>query len=516
MDSLHQDYAEVKASLGSAEPPPAVPIDEDGGGGAAENVPPCLTGGSNQGDVRFLDSKARGASIDWLSVTLDAKIARKFFQHQPLVKSGRGTAGFLRSASYAYLYPSWLPDGGVVTGFAKLVRKRMPLVESKRWGREYESIDASGAGADCFAQQMSGLVGEESRASRIDFAFDLSCASGFTPEMFVASIKGRLEEQGLTERIAGTNGVNTCYVGAVGAGREIRIYRKDREDAEYGYYHGPTLRIELIDRDERADQLWQTYRVDREAAYALAVAHIEALTGFQIEGQGFADVPALTAPAASDVVEKVVQFAKQYGPFIASCTRAGIDLAAISAKQAENCSKSSARRSRLLEEEIKLAGAESVTERALARVGRTDEDDPAGAQEPDQRPKASASLDRAGLCRVCGKTTRHWVSFDGRNGSCLCRECAGLPPIVNQQEEWGDGNARQGHEASEGLESLQEEVGFRDGAAESLRSRERVYGSALVRSGAEAGGQGGPVDVELRQGLYLPELERGTEGTISS
>lgn len=44
--------------------------------------------------------------------------------------------------------------------------------------------------------------------------------------------------------------------------------------------------------------------------------------------------------------------------------------------------------------------------------------------EPKRNIKAHPLLWREGICKVCGNKTSDWVSFDGSNNTCLCRECA--------------------------------------------------------------------------------------------
>jgi len=48
-------------------------------------------------------------------------------------------------------------------------------------------------------------------------------------------------------------------------------------------------------------------------------------------------------------------------------------------------------------------------------------------QPPPPKPNHSANknlwLNKEGVCRVCKKITRDWVVFDGKNNTCLCRDC---------------------------------------------------------------------------------------------
>lgn len=49
--------------------------------------------------------------------------------------------------------------------------------------------------------------------------------------------------------------------------------------------------------------------------------------------------------------------------------------------------------------------------------------------DPEQIPPLADAnprmpFQRSAVCRVCGKTTADWVSYDGKNKTCLCRECA--------------------------------------------------------------------------------------------
>ena len=42
---------------------------------------------------------------------------------------------------------------------------------------------------------------------------------------------------------------------------------------------------------------------------------------------------------------------------------------------------------------------------------------------PGHSTKEHRPFERMATCRVCGKSTSDWISFDGKTGTCLCRSC---------------------------------------------------------------------------------------------
>jgi hypothetical protein len=47
------------------------------------------------------------------------------------------------------------------------------------------------------------------------------------------------------------------------------------------------------------------------------------------------------------------------------------------------------------------------------------------AKRPENQEEYLVPFARTGTCKNCGKQTDDWVSFDGRTGTCVCRDCSG-------------------------------------------------------------------------------------------
>ncbi len=74
-----------------------------------------------------------------------------------------------------------------------------------------------------------------------------------------------------------------------------------------------------------------------------------------------------------------------------------------------------------------LASVAVEKNRAVARVEKARRflqgDIDSSADEPAHPAAAERPFGRAGVCRVCGVVTTDWVQFDGRDATCICRDC---------------------------------------------------------------------------------------------
>lgn len=295
---------------GSASPVAAAPGDDaaaaDGSDGVSAN-PPLLTGG-------LLRPLSR--SIDWLTVTVNAAVARDLLADTRLDEPGYARPGFKRSERRL----TW---GGLCW------RKWEPLQPSNAFGLEYESWEWSGPAAACAAEFLAGKA--DCRPSRVDVAFDFECPESFMSDDLVPHYQPWAVSKGISLGIAGQGGVNTHNVGSKQSDRWIRIYRKDLRDPVLMNLLGPVLRIEPVLKGDLAVAWWETWRVSYDTALAGAAWHVHEMMGLRVQ-DSMHEVPPLVMPESADEAEELWQFLRQHGDRLAAWNRAGVPVADLAEK----------------------------------------------------------------------------------------------------------------------------------------------------------------------------------------
>ena len=281
------------------------------------------TGTEQQGDadrtVDWLAGHLVSAAVDWLSVTVGAaedvgSVGAALVAATTLEEPGRAQTGFRASERRQCL-------GGTC------YRKRDPHQPSKRWGERYESWEWSGGPASWAAGFLRGRW-PELKPTRVDIAFDFSCGSAFTADDFAAAVEDHHESRGVSGGVAGQGGVNTRYIGASTSEVRIRVYRKDLQDPSFAEFIGPTLRVELVLKGDRALAWWSLWDQDEEAAKQAASSLVHDYTGFRPLA-GDHGWPELELPAASDEAERLALFVNQHGPQLVAWHQAGVDVVAL-------------------------------------------------------------------------------------------------------------------------------------------------------------------------------------------
>lgn len=249
-----------------------------------------------------------GEGIDWLTVTVgDPEALAELLRKTSLKEAGKGLRGFEASERrLCYGGECW--------------RRYRPFTASQTWGRDYECWEWESELADSAAWQLRGL---QVRPSRVDLAWDYSINERITADSWYRHIRRHAKEQGISLGVAGQGGVNTRYVGSSSSSRRIRCYRKDLQNDLVKAQFGPVLRVELILRDEYAQQFWSEWSKGSEFAYQLGAAHIRAMTGFLCR-PGEVGVIGPLHVRGSDELGTLLALRRQYGEFLAVCLEAGI------------------------------------------------------------------------------------------------------------------------------------------------------------------------------------------------
>jgi hypothetical protein len=267
-----------------------------------------------------------GCNVDFLTATMSPGMDAHLLALTDPDEAGNPGRGFARSEKRVCI-------GGTCW------RRWEPYQPSRSFGTDYSSWEWAGGGsrhyADILATGRTGPspagtppVRPSPRASRIDIAFDFSCPDSFTSDQLVAPLEDAEKpghtQDGLIMRIAGGGGVHTRYLGALSSPKMIRVYRKDLQLSTWAEMFGPTLRVELVLKDDYAAALLRIIGTHGlKHAYAVAAGHVATMTGWHLIEEP-ADVPEIVQPEGRDLAERLLPLFQQYGQLLATLDDAGL------------------------------------------------------------------------------------------------------------------------------------------------------------------------------------------------
>lgn len=312
--------------------------------------PPLLTGGLLHSGEALV-----GVGVDFLTVSVNRAVAGFLLGSTAYREGGVARPGFKSSQLRDCI-------GGTCW------RRWEPRQESKRWGLDYESWEWASSVADYAARQLLGCGIEDVRPSHVDVAFDFSVASsGLTPDAFCEAVRGHYSALGIKDGISGEGGVNTLYIGSKSSERRLRVYRKDLQSAGWASIFGPTLRVELILKGDRAAEWWGSWCESPDDAYRQAAGHVLAMTGLTVV-DGAALPPVLSVPDEVHEAERLVAWVRQNAGMLDVCNRAGIDLGVLVLAQVRKQCRMTRYRNRQRVKTLQGLGAQEVTASALSLI----------------------------------------------------------------------------------------------------------------------------------------------------
>lgn len=293
-----------------------------------------------------------GCGVDWLTCSFASQVAAELVTLSELAEEGSKRPGFARSERRTMM-------GG--EGW----RRWEPHQASRRWASDYESWEWSGPSAGWPA---SWLRGRDAKPSRVDVAFDFEVPA----DVLSDTVADRFESwasRHFTTGIAGQSGVNTRYVGAVSSARRLRVYRKDLRDVGWAAQFGPILRVELVLKEEFAEDWWAAWCLSEEGALRGAAHHVFELTGFEVLADSQA-VPALRRPSGSwELADKLFWMFRQYGAILDAAFESGVDLVSIAAERQRGAGRMSTWRRSELAKSIDAVGPEAVESALRTMLG---------------------------------------------------------------------------------------------------------------------------------------------------
>lgn len=260
------------------------------------------------------------------------------------VEPGNSQQGFSRTESRA----CW---GGEVW------HRWDPYQASKLYGRDYHAWEIAGDHARGLAEFCRRF--DDGYPTRVDVAFDFHVLDdSVTAPQLLDLLRPRIE--GRTVGCTGDEPHLTQYIGSRAAMLRIRIYRKDLQQR----FGPPTMRVELIMRQDRARAWWKYYRQDPEDGYRKASAWIEGVCGLRlIEHDG--QVPVSEPPAQGSAATTLRQLMLQYGAIISDADRSGVDVVDMAHHAAQRRSRVSQWRGSRFRQEVESVGPDAITDHVL-------------------------------------------------------------------------------------------------------------------------------------------------------
>jgi len=296
----------------------------------------------------LVDGVPFGTGVDYLTLTMGLDVSAELLTCTELVERFKGQQGFKQVERRVCM-------GGQCS------RRFEPVTPSRRWACGYESWEWSGSAAPWPAMHLRG---KDCRPSRVDVAFDFSVSPGLLADDVLDRARPTAEQRGLKLGIAGEDGQNTRYIGAIGSQRRIRIYRKDFEDEVWKLLYGPVLRVELVLKDDKAEDWWAAWCVSQDGAMREAAGHILEMTGFSVMDHTLPPTELHRISPAFEAAHSFRWALKQFGPVLDVAFATGIDLVALAAERSQNLCRTAKWRRDHLQAEVEKVGIEEV-ERAM-------------------------------------------------------------------------------------------------------------------------------------------------------
>jgi len=295
-------------------------------------------------------------AVDFLSITTGhaadpASLAAVLVLETTDPEPGGATKGFEVSESRS------------LVGVSSIWRKTGPYQASKRFGLDYECWEFPEAAAAHIVTRIP--AGKAWYATRVDVAFDFKCHADCTADHVAACLRDHHMQLGIKPGVCGEGDVNTRFIGGKRSDVRLRIYRKDLEDPAFAQFNGPTLRVEIIFKGDRAVVFGSWFVLDPESAMLGASDMVHDVCGFR-PLVGGAEWPQLVNPAPSDQAQIYMHFLKQNGGYIAALHDVGIDVAA-DAKRAGVASGTGLQRKRYRQrvKALRAAGPGDVADLAV-------------------------------------------------------------------------------------------------------------------------------------------------------
>jgi hypothetical protein len=206
--------------------------------------------------------------------------------------------------------------------------------------------------------------------TQVHVAWNLTVPADLMADEFVRPWDDRVRAKRLTPGIQGEGDVNTRYIGAKSSARRLRVYRKDLQSEAWLFDYGPTMRVELILKEEQARAWWAVWEASESDAYASAAAHLLDMTGWCPPGIEPGLKPPLQPEPITEVSQQLFYFLVQHGAQLSSFADAGVDVFGLADAARAGCSRMTEFLASQRLKEIRAVGVEALEDRVRALLSR--------------------------------------------------------------------------------------------------------------------------------------------------